>query len=183
MSVWGAGKSLLKSNRDAASDSGIGRLFMSQSDLGIKSSYNDLREGGKDLRAAEKVISKSTAKKNKYQKQLEKAQEDGTDLAGQAELMDKIRHHEGKIADHREFSTQAAERTGAGIGGLWKGTRKYFTGEDLAGQDGRAMAVAARVGGAGAAYMGINGGLRYMSGGGMTYNNQGERDIAGIPFI
>ncbi|WP_421019278.1 hypothetical protein, partial [Klebsiella pneumoniae] len=67
MSVWGAGKSLLKSNRDAASDSGIGRLFMSQSDLGIKSSYNDLREGGKDLRAAEKVISKSTAKKNKYQ--------------------------------------------------------------------------------------------------------------------
>lgn len=35
----------------------------------------------------------------------------------------------------------------------------------------------------GTAFMGLAAGARYASGGGMTYNNQGQQDIAGIPFI
>lgn len=33
------------------------------------------------------------------------------------------------------------------------------------------------------AYAGVNLGGRFLSGGGITTNNQGERDIAGIPFV
>lgn len=42
---------------------------------------------------------------------------------------------------------------------------------------------AARIGTAAGLYMGAAAGARYVSGGGMTYNNQGQKDIAGIPFI
>lgn len=35
----------------------------------------------------------------------------------------------------------------------------------------------------GGAWMGGNTAMRGMSGGGLTYNNNGERDIAGIPFL
>ena len=70
-----------------------------------------------------------------------------------------------------------------GVGDMIKGVGGYFAASDMRGMGGRAMTAAVRTGTAGAAYMGANAGLRYMSGGGLTYNNQGERDIAGIPFI
>lgn len=54
--------------------------------------------------------------------------------------------------------------------------KDYFIGGDM-------KQNAARIGTAAGLYMGAAAGARYVSGGGMTYNNQGQRDIAGIPFI
>ncbi len=59
----------------------------------------------------------------------------------------------------------------------------YLTAADRAGSNDRFKVGAMRTGLAVGAYAGANAGLRYMSGGGITYNNRGERDIAGIPFI
>lgn len=59
----------------------------------------------------------------------------------------------------------------------------YMMGRDYKGRDGRLAALAQRWGVAGGAYMGVNMAGRAVTGGSFAYNNQGERDIAGIPFI
>lgn len=71
----------------------------------------------------------------------------------------------------------------SGAGDMMKSVGRYFGATDLRGQSGRAMAIGVRGAVGAGAYMGANTALRYVSGGGMTHNNQGERDIAGIPFI
>lgn len=43
--------------------------------------------------------------------------------------------------------------------------------------------IAARNGALVGGYLGVSAAGRAVSGGGLTYNNQGQRDIAGIPFI
>lgn len=48
---------------------------------------------------------------------------------------------------------------------------------------GTRMDTVKKVGMVAGAYAGANVGLRELNGGGATYNNRGERDIAGIPFI
>lgn len=62
------------------------------------------------------------------------------------------------------------------IGKLGDDTKDYFTGGDFT-QNAVRMGAAAGVLGTAAV------GTRYMSGGSVTHNNQGRRDIAGIPFI
>lgn len=60
----------------------------------------------------------------------------------------------------------------------------YYSGADRAGQGwGRGRAVATRAGMTVGAGMGIATGARYATGGSFTENRNGDRDIAGIPFI
>jgi hypothetical protein len=61
--------------------------------------------------------------------------------------------------------------------------KDYMLARDFKGKDGRTMALAQRWGVAGAGWMGMNMAGRAVTGGSFAYNNQGERDIAGIPFI
>lgn len=71
-----------------------------------------------------------------------------------------------------------------GLGGVAKNTGRLLIGSDMAGEGwARAAAVGVRVGAPLAAYGAMANGTRYMSGGSMGTNNQGERDIAGIPFL
>ena len=182
MGIYSMGKSLIKSNSDAAKNTGLGRLFLPQNDLGIKRGYDSAKTGMKDLQNAEQIMAASPKGKKKWEAVRDAAAERGDAFdVEQANAM--LAHNKNQLGIATAASPAASKQVGGGIGEMWKGTRGYFTGADLAGQDGRTMAAAARIGAAGAAYMGVNGGLRYLSGGGMTYNNQGERDIAGIPFI
>lgn len=48
---------------------------------------------------------------------------------------------------------------------------------------GGAKTSAVRIGTAAAGYGAVTGAARYMSGGSMSYNSRGEKDIAGIPFV
>lgn len=76
-------------------------------------------------------------------------------------------------------------------GDSWGGIKKagglqfdHITGKDMAGEGwARAGAVAARNGIPLAAYGAAANIPRYISGGTATTNNQGQRDIAGIPFL
>lgn len=109
-------------------------------------------------------------------------------LAAQRTAFDaKKERYLQRVKDNENRLTNLAEDRGSmvsgGLASMAKGVGGYFAASDMRGMSGRAMTAAVRTGTAGAAYMGANAGLRYMSGGGMTYNNQGERDIAGIPFI
>lgn len=64
-----------------------------------------------------------------------------------------------------------------------KGVLDYGMAKDMEGNPDRFKTAAMRVGAGVGIYAGAAAGARYVSGGGMTYNNQGQRDIAGIPFI
>lgn len=61
--------------------------------------------------------------------------------------------------------------------------KDYMMASDFKGRDGRGMALAQRWGVVGAGWMGLNMAGRAVTGGSLAYNNTGERDIAGIPFI
>lgn len=93
-------------------------------------------------------------------------------LAGNADNVDETLH------------TMANGSTMQGLGAVAKNTGRLITGKDMAGEGwARAGAVAARNGIPLAAY-GVAANIpRYMSGGSATTNNQGQRDIAGIPFL
>jgi len=93
-----------------------------------------------------------------------------------------------RIANLKKNSREAMSDIGggaldAGID-MAKSVGGYFTGADRAGQGwGRGRAVATRAGMTVGAGMGIATGARYASGGTFTENRNGDRDIAGIPFI
>lgn len=71
-----------------------------------------------------------------------------------------------------------------GLGSAAIGSGRMLIGQDMAGEGwARAAAVGVRAGAPLAAYGAMANGTRYMSGGSMGTNNQGERDIAGIPFL
>lgn len=84
--------------------------------------------------------------------------------------------YENVAAQQREaYLGQIRNRTDA-RNGMIDEAKHYFTGGDFTQN-------AARIGAATAAYGGVAVGTRYLSGGSATTNNQGRRDIAGIPFI
>lgn len=89
-------------------------------------------------------------------------------------------------ADHSERLLEAFTEgsTMDALGAAAAGIGRNLTAKDMAGEGwARAGAVAARNGIPLAAYGAVAGGTRYMSGGSMGTNNQGQRDIAGIPFL
>lgn len=61
--------------------------------------------------------------------------------------------------------------------------KDWMIAKDRAHQDDRFKTAAMRSGLAVGGYVGINAAGRAATGGGMTYNNRGERDIAGVPFV
>jgi hypothetical protein len=77
------------------------------------------------------------------------------------------------------YYDKAANAIEAGFNGAvdWALARDYKN------RNGRAMAIAQRGAVMGLGYMGVNTGMRVLTGGDMLHNNTGERDIAGIPFI
>lgn len=76
----------------------------------------------------------------------------------------------------RESQLQADQKTWGSIKEAPGLAKDYFIGGDF-------KQNAARIGAAAGAYGAANVGMRAINGGGVTYNNQGQRDIAGIPFV
>lgn len=67
--------------------------------------------------------------------------------------------------------------------GFWNTAGSVAKGTFHAMNAGSAGQVAAKWGTVAAGYMAINGIGRGLSGGGLTYNNTGQRDIMGVPFV
>ena len=92
----------------------------------------------------------------------------------------------GKVWDKTKVSDAGWHRPEMGIDtstGLAQNLKHNYQGaKDWLGS-GTRMDTVKKVGMVAGAYAGANVGLRELNGGGATYNNRGERDIAGIPFI
>lgn len=86
-----------------------------------------------------------------------------------SQLADFRKENNKAITDYTKEARKAGRQ-------LRDHTKDYFMSGDLGTN-------ALRWGAAGAAYGGVAVGTRVMSGGSATTNNQGQRDIAGIPFL
>lgn len=85
------------------------------------------------------------------------------------------------IENHASIISDAAGKVKAGANemmtdkGMFEMAKEFYTGAD----GGGAKSAAKRLGATGAGLVG----LRYATGGNLTSNGKGEKDIAGIPFI
>jgi hypothetical protein len=98
----------------------------------------------------------------------------GDDAAARGVYQDQLGKANGQMMGIRFKQAGAALQQ---VGAHAVRTGKYAVAEGTMGQ--RAI----KTGAIGGAYMGGNTMLRGATGGGATYNNDGERDIAGIPFL
>ncbi len=134
-----------------------------------------MKNAAKEARNARSGISKLEDEVTSFKNA---AQHAGPDFQGAYES--QIHNRTQQIGDMKS-SVDKYHRAGAsGLRDIAGGVGSFFTGGDYAGQGmKRAGVVAARHGAIGAGMVG----LRYASGGTMTQNNKGQRDIAGVPFF
>ena len=152
----------------------------------------------KDMRTARRVERSAVASATKHA---------GTDAGKTAKNIAKRAHEEGnaakgagKFMKGKDMSTIDAIKSyrnsrlnvaegfakDGKLGTMGKIASDMGTAKSLAGSyfmGGTAAQNATRIGTVGAGYMGVNLAGRGLTGGTLTKNNKGERDIAGIPFI
>lgn len=114
-----------------------------------------------------KQMERLTSEANKYQRYIGLNDDE---MLREADIL------EGKA---RASYMQARE----GIKDTPKAIKNWMLAKDFSGDPEQFKVAAGRIGVVGGAYAGLAIGGRYISGGGVTYNNQGQRDIAGIPFV
>lgn len=156
--------------------------------VGMKNAYDVARQSGKKMSQASRMDSRLASKISKNEKEAAKIKADkGLGEADRERALATLSSRHKQLSGRKNGLSDTADgyqdQMVSGIGDTIKGVGRYFGATDMRGQSGRATAMAVRGGVAAAGYMGANTALRYVSGGGMTYNNTGERDIAGIPFL
>lgn len=151
---------------------------------GYKAGLDNVKGGYNDMHNADLALQAHNNRISSMESALSKAQANN-DVAGIERITNQLNKRKAKTGKYEGLvdsaATSGTDRMAGGLSDMGKGIGNYFTAKDV--NKGRMMTSAVRIGGAGAAYMGAATGARYLSGGGLTYNNQGERDIAGIPFI
>lgn len=175
-------KSFIGSNTDALHNNMFTRPLMPRKGSDVNFSYKPTQAAWKDMREADKVVNNQKDRIAETKTAFEKATTDG-DAAAVKTLEGKLKGQESQLKALNKKAANKSQTFGETAWDYAKTPLNYLGAKDYAGQDGRAMAIAARTGAVGAAWMGVNGLGRMATGGGMTYNNTGERDIAGIPFI
>lgn len=155
-----------------------------------------------DQGAFDKAIESQTKSLTSENEKLVKRLTETTDLKKQQDIQNTMTRNTDRLNDlvgvkQGGIATDATMKDRAGRIGTLEGElnslsnaqfkdgatglKNYFTAQDR--PESKGMTSAIRIGGAVGAYAGVAGGLRALSGGSMTTNNQGQRDIAGIPFI
>lgn len=88
-------------------------------------------------------------------------------------LGDSIAERAGNIKKGKGFSGNKMDNLAIGL----SGAKDYYMGDSSIGT--KALRYGATAGAVGAGAVGV----RYLSGGSLTRNNDGQKDIAGVPFI
>jgi hypothetical protein len=150
--------------------------------VGIKSNFNGMKQSHKDMAEANRVLKSGNETEKRLTAMRDKAMKDGNtnDVTMANNMLSQMKNERSMYEGTRDAATKS---TADSMNDMVKGVGRYFGATDMRGQSGRFMTGAVRNGAAVGGVMAAGTGLRYLSGGGMTYNNQGQRDIAGIPFI
>jgi hypothetical protein len=187
MPQFGRFFSSLLSNQEVRNVPVIGNLFTKGEGVGMKNAREVVSNGFSGMTRAEQGAGRMQQTAAKLQQQMAALDKSGLSEADRDAAKKVL---QGRIDSLSAAQKVAGEHAGAmqdsmvgGIADMGKSIGRYFGATDMRDQSGRFLTAATRVGAAGGAYMGAATGARYLSGGGLTYNNKGERDIAGIPFI
>ena len=175
-------KSFIGSNTDALHSNMFTKPLMFRPGSGMTASPKQTKAAWDDMRKADKVVGEQKERIADVKSEMKKLADAG-DADGAKALEGKLGSLQGRLGSLEGRASKKSEAFGTQAWDYAKTPLKYFGASDYKGQDGRAMAIMARGAAGGAAWMGLNAAGRVATGGGMTYNNTGERDIAGIPFI
>lgn len=175
-------KSFIGSNTDALHSNMFTKPLMFRKDSGMSFSTKDTKAAWDDMRTADKVVGEQKERIAEAQAAVKKHTDAG-DAKAAKKAERQLNSLQGRMGGLEDNAAKQSKAFGETAWDYAKRPLDYVTAKDYKGQDGRAMAAMARGTAVGAAWMGMNGIGRAVTGGGMTYNNTGERDIAGIPFI
>lgn len=174
--------------KDEAASKWAGNI---RSNMGDARSYGKSASGvnhAKDAEAASNVLDKRTMKNQTIMNRERTSPGDMQRLANQNTNLDGYSNQLAKSGDdfalHQAGVAEELRRLQGGanqgvVNGLKQapGVAKDYLFGGSAGQ------IAARNGALVGGYLGVNAAGRALSGGGLAHNNQGQRDIAGIPFL
>lgn len=162
------------------------------STLGLHT-FDEMKNAGKVLKGQQRRNAANSRSMANNQKSLNELDAEIGKLKGTTdpdELI-KLKQLNGQRKDITRRGTQLGKR-GEGLAEGMAGSltnmggslKNWATAADMKGAGGgRAMAIGARAGAVVGGSVALGTGVRAVNGGGMTYNNRGERDIAGIPLI
>lgn len=174
--------------KDEAASKWAGNI---RSNMGDARSYGKSASGvnhAKDGAAANSVlasrVSKNTTKMNREGTSPERMQALANQNGNLQGYGTQLKNSGDDFALHQEGVAEELRRLQGGanqgvVNGLKQapGVAKDYLFGGSAGQ------IAARNGALVGGYLGVNAAGRALSGGGLAHNNQGQRDIAGIPFL
>ncbi|WP_422661777.1 hypothetical protein ACK8P5_25825 (plasmid) [Paenibacillus sp. EC2-1] len=155
---------LLRSNMDAATQG----LFSDQVRQGVKTGVHSLGRGTPGREAV-----------RQSRRDLDMALKDLSPAERKARLAPGA--NTAEVQALRDAEAMRAGEITDGIKSLGTAAKDWALGRDVA--DGRAMTLAKRYGAVAAGSVGLGTAGRFLTGGDMTHDNRGNRDIAGIPFI
>jgi hypothetical protein len=168
----------------------IGSSFMDASDqslfFGSRGQRESLQGFKQDVGKARETIKASKATRNETLTQLDTAAKglNPSSAVDAADLKNIQAAREAASAQHKTIRGESGQQAGRSAGSAVGAVAGYYAGADRAGQGiRRAGAIGARAGMTMGAGMVVGTGVRYGSGGSFTQNRNGERDIAGIPFV
>lgn len=174
------GTAYLNARKDVGYQAALNRKLPDSTD----DTYREMKQSKTDQMGMQDARGASQRTLNTSQRHIDMAETERRRLKTAAENP-QFRGEDGKLskagyedvaAQQREaYLGQIRSRTEA-RNAMAKEAKDYFVGGDFTQN-------AARIGAATAAVGGVAVGTRYMSGGSVTHNNQGRRDIAGIPFV
>lgn len=147
----------------------------------IKSNIATMQAGTAQAKNAKQMIKRGDKARNKMQKELDNP---ATSDARREVIGKKMQTLDAQSGIRKAQIDAGNQQIADGVVGMGRSATDWITAADKKAEGaGRAMAMGARVGAVAGASVLAGTGIRAMNGGGLTYNNQGERDIAGIPFI
>lgn len=174
------GSDYLNARKDVGYQGALNRKLQDATDDTYKSEQQRVVSRADELEA----VRASTRSQNTAQRHVDMAATERNRLKAARENPE-FRADDGKLTQagydsvageqRKAYLDQVRARTDARNGMLKEG-KDYFVGGDWKQNGARIGAATAAVGAAAV-------GTRYMSGGSATHNNQGRRDIAGIPFV
>lgn len=159
----------------------LGGRVMGDVDTAVKGQYDNLREAtdvSRNIRNRDRRV-KAVNKKNDAIINNPNSTPSEIEAAQARKL--RMEDQATSVAGRRDENSKAIADSISGMGGA---IGNWAIAADAKGNGmGRAMTLGARWGAVGAGSMAVGAGVRALNGGTFTTNNQGQRDIAGIPFL
>lgn len=168
-------QSVLDANLDANRNTLFGRIFDDEKGLGGGKHAQRIQDRREITKKDKEIYEKEMGAHRESLSQQQALRQEAQNAGESAENLSRI---EKSIKAADDKMRQTKRKTGF-VDNAWNNTADTFR----AMNSGNAAQIATKWGAVAAAGVVVNGTGRALTGGGVTYNSSGERDIMGIPFV